>query len=157
MENGKEINAELKEEVNKLFADLFKEIGNNRVQLSNQVFNVQHEINKELNRDKVDAARRLEILAEFTKAEKMAAKQLPHLKRNIPKLAGTAPEKKIEKKPSQKSEGAEKKIEQKIEKKPEPKAVAKPEKKPVKATEVKSKKAVPVKKGKNVPTKKKKR
>ena len=87
MEKNPELNKELKEEVNKTFADLSKEIGNNRQQLANKVLEVQREINKELSRNNVDAKRKMEILAEVSKVVKMAAQQLPHLKMNAPKPA----------------------------------------------------------------------
>jgi len=78
METTKELNVELKEEVNKMFADLFKEIGSNRVQLANKVMVLQKEIHKELNKTKVDAHRKKEILREVANMGKMAAQQLPH-------------------------------------------------------------------------------
>ena len=91
MEKNPELNKELKEEVNMTFADLSKEIGNNRQQLANKVLEVHREINRELSRNKVDAKRKMEILAEVSKVVKMAAQQLPHLKMNAPKPVATTP------------------------------------------------------------------
>jgi hypothetical protein len=92
MESTTELNKELKEEVNKIFADLFKEIGSNRAQLSNKVLVLHKEFNKELSKEKVDGKRKAEILSEISRIVKMAAQQLPHLKRIIsPKPAMASP------------------------------------------------------------------
>ena len=77
-----EFNPELKEEVSKILSQLYREIGNNRQQLTNKVLGLHREINKELNASKVDAERAKGILAEVARIVKMAAQQLPHLKMN---------------------------------------------------------------------------
>ena len=87
MEKNQDLNKELKEQINTTFADLFKEIGNNRQQLNNKVLNVQMGIIKELSKGKVDAKRQKEILHEVSATVKMAAQQLPHMKLNLPKPA----------------------------------------------------------------------
>lgn len=91
MEKDKELNSQLKGEVNHRFEDLFKKIGNNRPQLSNKVIAEYKEINKELNRDKVDAQRASEILHQVSGVEKMAARQLPHLEKVMVKPAVATP------------------------------------------------------------------
>ncbi len=85
METNNELNKELKDVVNKIFADLSKEIGNNRQQLANKVLSLHKEINKELTKNEIDAGRKKEILAEVSKIVKMASQQLPHLKWGHPK------------------------------------------------------------------------
>lgn len=91
MDKNEELNKELKEEVSKTFADLSKEIGNNRQQLANKVLSLHKEIHKELNTNKVDAKRKQEILNEVSRIVKMAAQQLPHLKMNAPKTVTSKP------------------------------------------------------------------
>src|SRR5258708_692469 len=81
MEPSNDLNAKLKEEINKIFEDLFRKIGNNRQQLANKVIGFHKEINKELTKTQVDANREAEIRREVAGIEKMAAKQLPHLER----------------------------------------------------------------------------
>jgi hypothetical protein len=87
MEPSKDLNGKLKEEVNKIFEDLFRKIGNNRQQLANKVIGFHKEINKELTKTTVDAKREVEIRREVAGIEKMAAKQLPHLERTPPRTA----------------------------------------------------------------------
>ena len=91
MEKNTALNQELKESINKIFADLFKEIGNNRQQLSNTVLSAQMGINKELSRDTVDAKREKEMRNEVSAIVRLAAKQLPHLKMQAPKPAAPKP------------------------------------------------------------------
>ena len=81
MEPNNDLNTKLKEEINKIFEDLFKKIGNNRQQLANKVIGFHKEINKELSKMQVDANREAVIRREVARIEKMAAKQLPHLER----------------------------------------------------------------------------
>ena len=81
MEPNKDLNTKLKEEVNKIFEDLFKKIGNNRQQLANKVIGFRKEINKELTNTAADSKREVEIRREVAAIEKMAAQQLPHLER----------------------------------------------------------------------------
>lgn len=85
METSEELNKELREEVNKIFADLAKEIGSNRQQLANKVLSHHKEINKELTKSKVDDERKKGILSEVSRIVKMAGQQLPHLKMHAPK------------------------------------------------------------------------
>ena len=91
MEKNNTLNQELKESINKIFADLFKEIGNNRQQLSNTVLSAQMGINKELSKDKIGAEREREIRNEVSAIVRNAAKQLPHLKMQAPKPATPKP------------------------------------------------------------------
>jgi len=97
MEPSKELNKEFKDEVNLIFADLFKEIGSNRAQLANKVLGIQKEINKELTKDKIDDQRKKEIRIEVSRTVKMAAQQLPHLKRNLLDRPTPPPVKAVEK------------------------------------------------------------
>ncbi len=78
-----ELNPELKKEVNGRLEDLLKKIGNNRQQLSNKVVGFYRDINKEMNREKLDTAAKESILKEVAGIERMAAKQLPHLEKVI--------------------------------------------------------------------------
>ena len=90
MEKNTALNQELKESINKIFADLFKEIGNNRQQLSNTVLSAQMSINKELSKDTIDANREKEMRNEVSAIVRMAAKQLPHLKMKASNPAATS-------------------------------------------------------------------
>jgi hypothetical protein len=80
-----ELNSELKAAVNKRFEELFKHIGNNRVQLANKVSGVHRELNKELSKETIDEKRKVQIMIEVSKIEKMAAQQLPHMLRHAVK------------------------------------------------------------------------
>ena len=84
MDKTKAFNNELKEEINKIFADLAREIGNNRQQLAFKVLGVQKEINRELSKGKVDAKQEKEIRSQVSGIIKIASQQLPHLKMNAP-------------------------------------------------------------------------
>ncbi len=81
MEPNNDLNTKLKEEINKIFEDLFRKIGNNRQQLANKVIGFHKEINRELSKMQVDANREAVIRREVAGIDKMAAKQLPHLER----------------------------------------------------------------------------
>jgi len=84
MEKTQDVNKEFKEEINKIFADCSKEIGNNRQQLALKMLRLHQEINKELSKTKIDAKREKEIRSEVAGMIKMAAQQLPHLKLKAP-------------------------------------------------------------------------
>lgn len=85
MEQDKELNQEFKDEISKTFASLFKEIGNNRQQLTGKVLSHHKEIYKELNKEEVGEERKKEIRQEVSRVVKMASQQLPHLKMVAPK------------------------------------------------------------------------
>ena len=87
MAKSLELNKEFKEEINKVFTDLFKEIGNNRQQLVAKVLSQHKELHKELTKNKIDTKRQNEIRAEVSRIVKMAHQQLPHLKAESPKPA----------------------------------------------------------------------
>ncbi len=91
MEKTQDVNKEFKEEINKIFADCSKEIGNNRQQLALKVLRLHQEINKELSKTKIDAKREKEIRSEVASMIKMAAKQLPHLKPKAPQPTPAVP------------------------------------------------------------------
>jgi hypothetical protein len=90
MEQNPEHNQELKQEVNRKFAELYHDIGSNREQLANKVIGIQRDIIKELARHPVDEQRKKEILNEVNRTIKMAAGQLP-LRKGPPKPAVAAP------------------------------------------------------------------
>jgi hypothetical protein len=139
MEASKELNSELKAQINKRFEDLFKEIGNNRQQLAAKVLEVHRNINKELSKEKVDEKRQNELLAEVSKIERIAAQQLPHILRKpmpgappkpvAPKATVAKPaspaQKQTPKKESPKVVRKEAKPEKVVAKKAAPKKVAK--------------------------------
>jgi len=84
MEQKKDLNKELSAEINNIFAGLFKEIGNNRQQLTNKVLATHTALHKELSKAKVDANREKEIRLEVSGIVRMAHQQLPHLKAKAP-------------------------------------------------------------------------
>ena len=84
-----ELNKALREEINKIFADLSVEIGKNRQQLANKVLSAHMAINKELSRNAINADREKAIRHEVAAVVRMAHQQLPQMKFSLPKAEGT--------------------------------------------------------------------
>ena len=125
-----ELNKALREEINKIFADLSVEIGKNRQQLANKVLSVHMAINKELSRNAINADREKAVRHEVAAVVRMAHQQLPQMKFNLPKDEGTP---KPAPKPAPRTEAVKPapKPAPKPEVKLAPKPVAKPAPKPV--------------------------
>jgi len=99
METSKALSADqlekLKATVRQRFDDLYHRIGTNRQKLSGTVLLADQAINKELNKEKIDATAEKKILGKIRDIEKVANNQLPH----VPKVA-VAPKPAAETKPT---------------------------------------------------------
>lgn len=83
METSKALTADqlekLKTTVRQRFDDLYHRIGTNRQKLSGTVLLADQAINRELTKEKIDAAAEKKILGKIRDIEKIANNQLPHL------------------------------------------------------------------------------
>ncbi len=97
MENTKALTSDqlnaLKETVRQRFDELYQRIGTNRQNLLNKVLMVNHQINKELAKEKIDGDYEKEILRRVRETERAADSQLPHVRKVVaPSPAASAPQ-----------------------------------------------------------------